>query len=88
MISHLLIKDDFYIYKSIDTFLEQNKKICIFCNQGRQRSCAVYVCYLIYKGYSIKDAINILQENKKDAFFGNVNFMDTINMFAKLFLYP
>ena len=34
----LLIKDDFYIYKSIDTFLEQNKKICIFCNQGRQRS--------------------------------------------------
>ena len=84
----LLIKDNFYIYKSIDTFLEQNKKICIFCNQGRQRSCAVYVCYLIYKGYSIKDAINILQENKKDAFFGNVNFMDTINMFAKLFLYP
>lgn len=70
------IKDDCEIYKIIDKYLEQNKRCCIFCNQGRQRSCTVYTCYLIYKGFSI-----INSTNKKDAFFGNINFIDTINMF-------
>ena len=77
----ILIDNYCEIFKKLDDHLSVGKKCCIFCRQGRQRSCAVYVCYLIYKGWEIEDAVKHLKYLKKDAFFGNVNFISTINKF-------
>lgn len=77
----LLVQNDCEIFQLLNSYLSQNKRCCIFCNQGRQRSCTVYVCFLIYNGYTVLGAIEHLKRCKMDAFFGNVNFMETINLF-------
>lgn len=78
----LLIKNDFKLFEKLKTKLKMNRKICIFCKEGRQRSCAVCVCLLIYlfEGKLNKfDAINYVKSIKLDAFFGSINFQKTID---------
>ena len=77
----LIIQDDCQLFKNLDLHRQQKEKCCIFCNQGRQRSCCVYVCYLMYNNYSMSDAITYLRKNKADAFFGNINFLSTLLQF-------
>ena len=46
---------------------------------GQQRSCAVIACYLIkYNNMNAHTAIEYCKKKRQMAFFGQVNFMDTI----------
>lgn len=78
---NLLIHNECEIFKLLTQYITEGKQCCIFCNQGRQRSCCTYVCYLIYRGVEMNEAIEYLKSVKKDAFFSNINFKDTIVKF-------
>ena len=63
----------------IKKYISQNKKVLIHCNMGQQRSCAVIACYLIkHHNMNTKTAIEYCKKKRQMAFFGQVNFMDTI----------
>jgi protein-tyrosine phosphatase len=49
---------------------------------GQQRSCAVVACYLIkYYNLTPQEAIDFIKLKRPIAFFGNVNFLQTIEFF-------
>jgi protein-tyrosine phosphatase len=78
------IIDDNEIFQIIDSYLEDKKKVLIHCRAGQQRSCAVVACYLIYKyNYDPYQAIATVQVKRPCAFFGGINFMDTIKYYSK-----
>jgi len=53
--------------------------VLVHCNAGRQRSCAVVACYLIkYHNMKPDDAISFIKSRRREAFFGSINFWDTI----------
>ena len=79
----LLTENNCILFKILDKLIERNKKCCIFCNKGRQRSPTVYACYLIYKGLDMNMSLRHIYSIKKDAFLGNINFKDTIKQFDK-----
>ena len=76
-------------YMKNTTILEQihssrtNKQpVLVHCFAGMQRSCAVVACYIMkyYKG-TPSEAVNFIKSKRKEAFFGGVNFMKTLDMF-------
>jgi protein-tyrosine phosphatase len=67
------------ILDTIKKYISQNKKVLIHCNMGQQRSCAVIACYLIkYNNMNAHTAIEYCKKKRQMAFFGQVNFMDTL----------
>lgn len=74
-----LIKDTDILNKIHDT-LNKGNKVLVHCNAGRQRSCATVACYLI-KYYQLTpiQAVSYIKSKRKEAFFGYVNFYNTIN---------
>lgn len=77
------IEDD-EIFKCIDEVLSKNKKVLVHCKHGQQRSCAFVTCFLIWKyNLDIFDAIKYIKTQRKEAFFGSVNFMDAIKYYSK-----
>lgn len=67
------------IIEQIHGYIESKKKVLVHCLAGQQRSCAVVALYLMYKHHmSILDAVQYIQERKKDAFFYNINFLPAL----------
>ena len=54
--------------------------ILVHCYAGRQRSCAVVACYLVrYHGMTPIKAVEYIKSKRPEAFFGSINFANTIN---------
>lgn len=58
--------------------------VVVHCLAGQQRSPAVIAAYLLSKGYvnTLADAVVLLREKKKDAFFWSVNFKWPLEQWA------
>ena len=68
------------VLEKIHNALQNNKPVLVHCFAGMQRSCALVACYLIkYYDFTPKIAIDFIKSKRPIAFFGKVNFMDTIN---------
>jgi len=56
--------------------------VLVHCRAGRQRSCAVVACYLIqYYNMTPVEAVDYIKSKRPEAFFGSINFANTINKF-------
>jgi protein-tyrosine phosphatase len=56
--------------------------VLVHCRAGRQRSCAVVACYLIrYYNMTPIQAVSYIKSKRPEAFFGSINFANTINHF-------
>lgn len=54
-------------------------KVLVHCNAGRQRSCAVVACYLVkYHNMTPDEAVLYIKSKRREAFFGAINFAETI----------
>ena len=59
----------------IDNYLNNNKKVLIFCKFGFQRSTTITLLYLILKkNLKKKDAINLIKTNRSISYFILNNF--------------
>ena len=78
-----LIKNTCVLEKMYFALL-QNKPVLVHCFAGMQRSCALVACYLVkYNNMTPHDAIDYIKLKRPIAFFGKVNFMETILSFIK-----
>ena len=67
------------VLEKIHNNLQQKRKVLVHCFAGMQRSCAVVACYLVkYFDMTPDTAIHYIQSRRIVAFFGGVNFMNTI----------
>jgi hypothetical protein len=58
-----------------------DKTILVYCRAGCQRSCALVVIYLVlYKNYTLEDAIKYIHLCRPCAFNGEIRFLETINL--------
>jgi len=74
-----LLKDTDVLNKIHNT-LNKGNKVLVHCNAGRQRSCATVACYLIkYHQLTPVQAVSYIKSKRREAFFGYVNFYNTIN---------
>ena len=78
---------EIYKTKVLDTIHDHilnNKKVLVHCWGGVQRSCTVIACYLIkYNAITPHQAIEFIRQQHRIAFFGQINFIHTINMIHK-----
>ncbi len=59
--------------------LTEKTHVVVHCQAGRQRSAAVIAGYLMkYHGYSLENVIEFIRSKKREAFFPEVNFLDTL----------
>jgi protein tyrosine/serine phosphatase len=81
--SHLLsLINTTNILDKIHNQLINKDPVLVHCHAGRQRSCAVVACYLIkYYNMTPIETIDYIKSKRQVAFFGSVNFADTINNF-------
>ena len=64
--------------------LSNNVNVLVHCSMGMQRSCAVVACYLIrYHRMTSIDAIQYIRTRRPIAFFGQVNFLRTIELVSQ-----
>ena len=78
------ILEDEKILETINKYISQNKNVLIHCNMGQQRSCAVCACYLLKysgNGININNVIEKIKTKRPMAFFGGINFIDTISKY-------
>lgn len=72
------------ILEQINSKRLHKQPVLVHCFAGMQRSCAVVACYLIkYYNVTPLDAINFIKSKRKEAFFGGVNFMESLVQFYK-----
>jgi protein-tyrosine phosphatase len=77
-----LLLDTQVLYE-IKKYVNEGKKVLVFCSMGMQRSAAVVACYLIkFHKYEIENAITFIKSRRPIAFLGDVNFLQTIYMIA------
>ena len=70
---------DTSVLKTIHETLKKEEKVLIHCSMGMQRSCAIVACYLIvYNSITPAAAISYIRQKRTIAFFGQVNFIKTI----------
>jgi protein tyrosine/serine phosphatase len=70
---------DTSVLNIIDETLKKEEKVLIHCSMGIQRSCAIVACYLIvYNSMTPIAAITYIRHKRPIAFFGQVNFIKTI----------
>lgn len=68
--------------EQIHNKLINKKPVLVHCFAGVQRSCAVVACYLIkYLHATPEQAVKYIKSKRNIAFFGQVNFMKTLQMF-------
>ena len=67
------------VIKIINNHLKNNGNVVVHCLAGRQRSAAVVACYLIkYHDMTEYQAIDYIKSIKRDSFFSQVNFINTL----------
>ena len=70
------------VLEKIHLALQENKLVLVHCFAGMQRSCALVACYLIkYNNMTPDEAIDYIKLKRPIAFFGKVNFMETLLSF-------
>lgn len=70
------------LFHLMDLCLEEKKTILVHCIAGQQRSTSLVACYLIYKlKLNPTQAIEFIRQKRPIAFFGNVNFLHTIQKY-------
>lgn len=70
------------ILEKIHEYINKKEPVLIHCQGGIQRSCAVTACYLIkYNNMNPVEAIQYIKICRPIAFFGQVNFIETIQLF-------
>jgi protein-tyrosine phosphatase len=53
--------------------------VLVYCLAGQQRSAAVVCAYLVaYTNRTLDEAVELIQKNKRDAFFWQVNFREAL----------
>jgi protein-tyrosine phosphatase len=68
------------VLEKIHLALQENKPVLVHCFAGMQRSCALVACYLIkYNNMTPDEAIDYIKLKRPIAFFGKVNFVETLN---------
>jgi protein-tyrosine phosphatase len=73
------------VVEKMHTHLEKGCQVIVHCRAGQQRSAAVIAAYLMAKhNYFLVDAIKYIRFKKRDAFFFNVNFQDSLVKYEKL----
>lgn len=73
------------VVEKIHKYLEEGCRVIVHCRAGQQRSAAVIAAYLMAKhNYFLADAIKYIRSKKRDAFFFNVNFQDSLAKYEKL----
>lgn len=78
----LLLINTTNILNTIHKKVLNKEPVLVHCSAGRQRSCAVVACYLIrFYNMTPLEAIDYIKSNRKVAFFGAINFSNTINQF-------
>ena len=79
-----LIKETCVLEKMHECIIN-NMPVLVHCFAGMQRSCALVACYLIkYNNMTPDEAIDYIKCKRPIAFFGNVNFMETIKFYQNL----
>ena len=72
-------KKSLYISIPKNKQIDNNKKVIVHCKQGRSRSVAVIIGYLMkYHKYNFDDAYNMLKEKKKEINI-NENFKNQLD---------
>ena len=72
------------VTQKIDNHLKLGPVI-VHCLAGRQRSAAVVASYLmLYKKFDKDSAINFMKTKKRDVFFPDINFIETLNYVKEL----
>ena len=61
--------------------LNNGKKVLVHCKAGQQRSATIVACICLYKFPNMEthEAINYVKTREPIAFFGGINFLETIN---------
>jgi protein-tyrosine phosphatase len=74
-----LIRETQVLEKMHDCIIK-GQPVLVHCFAGMQRSCALVACYLInYHNMTPNEAIDYIKSKRPIAFFGQVNFMETLN---------
>lgn len=72
------------VTQKIDNHLKLGPVI-VHCLAGRQRSATVVASYLmLYKKFDKDSAINFMKTKKRDVFFPDINFIETLNYVKEL----
>jgi len=67
------------VLEVIHNHVINNQNTLVHCFMGAQRSCAIVACYLIkYYDLTPNEAIKYIKTKRPIAFFGQVNFYNTI----------
>ena len=78
----LLLINTTNILNTIHKKVLNKEPVLVHCSAGRQRSCAVVACYLIrFYNMTPLEAVDYIKSKRKVAFFGAINFSNTINQF-------
>jgi protein-tyrosine phosphatase len=65
----------------IDNVITSGGDVLVHCAAGQQRSAAVVVAYLVYRGMTREGAIEYVKSKKPDAFLTGVNFDNSLKDF-------
>ncbi len=72
------------VLEQIHNKIINSQNVLVHCSMGVQRSCAVVGCYLIkYYNLTPNEAIKYIKTKRPIAFFGQVNFRDTLEVIYK-----
>lgn len=67
------------LVKTIDEKVASGKDVVVHCMAGQQRSAAVVAAYVMSKmGLGVDDAIAFVRSKKRDAFFWQANFRQSL----------
>lgn len=76
------------VLEKIHYNIVSEEPVLVHCFAGMQRSCTVVACYLMkYYDMTPYDAIRYIQSKRPIAFFGGVNFLNTIRIFYRNHVY-
>ena len=68
------------VLEHIEYHIRNKQSILVHCSMGIQRSCALVACYLIrYYRWTPTEAIAYIKTKRPIAFFGQCNFLQTID---------
>jgi protein-tyrosine phosphatase len=72
------------VLEKIHNQLKKQEDVLVHCSMGMQRSCAVVACYLIlYHRMDVDGAIEFIKSKRRIAFFGQINFLETLQLCFK-----
>lgn len=67
--------------------LNNNKSVLVICESGNQKSCTIVAAYLIkYGKISLNTVIKSLRTKFKSAFYPNIDYKNSLDMFESKFL--